>query len=47
MDNRDEKIKAAYALNLCTVSVSQILDNIDKVLKGQAGNPNIPSVSQP
>ena len=29
MDNRDEKIKAAYALNLCTVSVSQILDYND------------------
>ena len=27
--NEDSKIKAAYALNLCTVSVSQIIDYND------------------
>jgi len=31
----EEKIKAAYALNLCAVSVSQIIDSLDLVVLKQ------------
>ena len=35
MDINDKKMNAAYALNLCTVSVSQIIDYDDTYIMEQ------------
>lgn len=38
MYSNEEKLKAAYALNLCTVSVSQIVDYADINIMEQEAN---------